>query len=805
MSRPAASDSLDSDSRRSLLWAALLVAGVTMLLAWPALGGAFLVNPSSDQYIAGFSFREFAAQSLREGRGFPLWNPYQFGGMPFVAAMHGDIFYPTFLLRLVLPTDVAMTWGFILHTALAGWFTIGFLRASGVRTQAAMLGGVAYLLSGTVASYASPGHDGKLFVSALLPAALWALVRGIRDGQHAAWGALALIVGLAALSPHPQLLQYLLLTAGAFALYLVVRPTAVVSDAEQAGEAPTGPTHLIRLAFAFAAVVVGAGISAIQYLSVREYAPWSPRSGGKGWDHAVSYSFPLEETINVYLPQFSGILDDYWGRNQIHLHSEYIGASVLVVGLLGLGGGLLNRHLKHAWFWIGALIVALFWAWGGNTPFYQLVYAVVPGTKFFRAPSTILYVVAFASAVLCAFGCEQLLAGRTSRRYGVLWVAFAVVVGLIATAGGLTNLALGLAGDRAADIHANARSVTLDAWRSALFVALTVGIMLAVANGRLTRPLAGWGLLLVVTLDLYSIDRHYWRFSAPAKTLFASDSIIAYLSAQPEPARVIALPLSRNMSPHDPFLLGDALMHHRVRGVLGYHGNELGRYQTLYGKDDDLQAIANPNFWALTNTEFLYTNVNSVPFQGATLVAGPVRNAAGTMTYLYDLPGDHPVAWVTPRLVQLDDASARATLMNPLFDVRRVAIFEPDAKVAASSVNAPLPDRLPIAVRSGRYEPGAIDLTIDGEVPPGAALVVSENFYPGWTAAVDGRPVPVFRADLALIGLALPVGAQKISLRFDSAPYQRGKIITFGAVALALIMLIGGRVLDRRHVPVPAA
>ena len=43
--------------------------------------------------------------------------------------MHGDIFYPTFLLRMVLPTDVAMTWGFIVHLFLAGLFTFGFLRA----------------------------------------------------------------------------------------------------------------------------------------------------------------------------------------------------------------------------------------------------------------------------------------------------------------------------------------------------------------------------------------------------------------------------------------------------------------------------------------------------------------------------------------------------------------------------------------------------------------------------------------------------------------------------------------------------
>ena len=60
---------------------------------------------------------------LRAGQGFPLWNPYLMGGMPYVAAMHGDIFYPTFLLRLLLPTDVAMTWGFVLHLMLAGVFT----------------------------------------------------------------------------------------------------------------------------------------------------------------------------------------------------------------------------------------------------------------------------------------------------------------------------------------------------------------------------------------------------------------------------------------------------------------------------------------------------------------------------------------------------------------------------------------------------------------------------------------------------------------------------------------------------------
>ena len=53
---------------------------------WAALAYAIatltVVNPHSDQYIAGYAFRDFAAQSLRAGQGIPQWNPYLFGGLP---------------------------------------------------------------------------------------------------------------------------------------------------------------------------------------------------------------------------------------------------------------------------------------------------------------------------------------------------------------------------------------------------------------------------------------------------------------------------------------------------------------------------------------------------------------------------------------------------------------------------------------------------------------------------------------------------------------------------------------------------
>ena len=46
--------------------------------------------------------------------------------------------------------------------------------------------------------------------------------------------------------------------------------------------------------------------------------------------------------------------------------------------------------------------MTLLWALGDSTPFFGLVYAVVPGTRFFRAPSTMFYVTTFAVAMMAA-------------------------------------------------------------------------------------------------------------------------------------------------------------------------------------------------------------------------------------------------------------------------------------------------------------------------------------------------------------------------------------------------------------------
>lgn len=549
-----------------------------------------------------------------------------------------------------------------------------------------------------------------------------------------------------------------------------------------------------RLGIALACVVVGFTIGAAQYWPVMEYVEWSPRAEGKkGWEHAISFSMPIEEILNTYLPQFTGILDAYWGRNGFHFHSEYVGASVLVLAGAAFGAG---GRRRFTWFWLGTLVVALLWALGGNTPLYRLIYAVVPGTKFFRAPSIIFFLVAFSAAVLAALGLERALSGRVGRRYLLGWLVAGMAMALLASLGVLTAVGTTVARPGAYEmVQANAGAVALGAWRSFAFVLLTAGALALLERGSISSRLAMAALALVVTADLWSIDRHYWRWSPPASELFATDATIEYVQAQPQPGRVLALGLDGSpMARRDPYLVGDGLMVHDVRSVLGYHGNEIGRYQELMRSEG---AILNPNVWALTNARYLMINQEIPQFER---ILGPVRNAAGTEVWLYRLPGDNPAAWVTPVVVTATDEQVLPTLLDRRFDPLRAALFDTSAAVRPARDVTSLPEPLAgTRVVVSSFEPGRIDLRIDGPVPEGAGLVVSENFYPGWTATVDDRAVPVSRVDYSFMGLQLPANASRVSLRFENARAETGQLVTLLAVALSLSLAIGGLVASRRR------
>jgi len=808
-------------------FAAVVYALATLLLAYPALAGKFLINARSDQYLAGYAFRDFAAQSLKSGHGFPQWNPFIQGGMPYIAAMHGDIFYPTFLLRWILPTDVAMTWEFIIHLFLCGFFTFLFLRAWRFGFWPSLIGGLAYMLGGSIAGYASPGHDGKLFVGALTPAGLLLVTHAVRDGRAWAWGAFAFTVGMTFITPHPQLFQYFLILCGCYALYVAF------ADVPGRGKLPR-VVAVRRVVFALGCVAIGILIGAVQFWpALIEYKPWSPRAGGHDWATATSFSFPIEETLNWYWPQFTGMLDQYWGRNQFHLHSDYFGVVALM--LAGAAFGMTER-VTFRRFWIGVFIVSLLWAFGGFTPLYHVI-MLIPYTKYLRAPSTMIYVTAFSTAVLAAIGVERVIAGRVGVRYALGWVGAAAVFGVLMSVGGYTAFANAVASTIASDFPENVRSQVVQfymsraepnagaaiagIWRSFLFAALAGGVLWAIATGRIAMRAAIYTLSALVAIDLWTIERNYWIFSPRASVLFASDAAIDAIKADiaktGQPGRVINRPagpgVATELGREDRAFTGDKLMVHGIRIPRGYHGNELGMYQDLLGPDS-IATDARPEFWNHENVQYWYGGADTATMakiagqlraQPFTLLAGPARNAAGSTVYAYKLSGDHPLAWVTSAMTKAPQDLALATVLDPRFDQRTVAIVDTSAKSIQAAQIQTLPPPATTGARVTNYAPGVIDITLDAPSVAGQALVVSENYFPGWQATTDGKPATVALMDFNLIGVALPAGARSISLRFTDAAYEKGKVVTWVALLLSLVLWIGGWLASRRAAPTPVA
>jgi hypothetical protein len=756
------------EPRRPALGASAVFLLAALTLCWPMLAGRWLLG--DDQYVAGYGFRLFGAEMFRRTGHIPEWNPYLFGGLPFIAAQHGDIFYPTAWLRWVLPVDTSMNIGFGGHIVLAGIFMYAFLRALRVSWTAAVVGGLGYELTGIVASLVRPGHDGKLFVSALTPLALLALLRAIRDQRLWGYGLLALVVGLCLLAPHYQMAYYMLVACALWTLYLTF------ADPDR----PAGLRWPRELAFALGAVVVGLAIAAIQIIPFLAYLPYSPRGVGgpsTGWDYATLFSMPPEEIVTTVLPQFNGVLDHYWGRNVFKLHTEYLGAVIVPLAAFGLADRS-RRRLVQA---LGVIaILFLLVSFGGHTPFYYVWYEVMPMMKKVRAPGMAFFLVALPVAAYAAFGIDRLLRGEVSAR--AIGIGFGVLAGLgvLGAIGILQEVATVLAGaEQAGRVLANAPELRLGALRLLVAAALGGVAVWTVGRGRLRGPAAAAALAAVVIADLWSIDRLFFEFRDPASVTFADDAVTTRLRATPKPYRVLDAGVYQ----------GSYLMAHDIQSMLGYHGQEVRFYDELLGGKGQWRNADSPTLIDLLAVRFiLLPQAQAIP--GFHQVLGPVTTTPGSPAVLLERDTVPAYARVVPGAAKLPDDQVPPTVVDPRFPYDRIVLYSDTASLSPEPIRSGrLPEPAAAFASVADWGPGHMRVRVEGTMPKPSYLVIGETWYPDWHATVDGKSVPVLRADHALLSVVLPPGARDVRLWFASSTYPRGKLVTAVAVLITLVLL----------------
>jgi hypothetical protein len=164
-----------------------------------------------------------------------------------------------------------------------------------------------------------------------------------------------------------------------------------------------------------------------------------------------------------------------------------------------------------------------------------------------------------------------------------------------------------------------------------------------------------------------------------------------------------------------------------------------------------------------------------------------VERAITPAVRLFEVPAGVP-ARVVPRLRILpDDAAVVQALEAPT----RLGV-DPLQEALATAADAPR-SPLPPGARAGRAEVvraegGSIDVRGQG---PGL-LVVAAAWDAGWSASVDGEPLPLLRVDHAAIGVPIRAGIHRVLLRHRARGLTSGlALAALGAGGLAYALLRG--------------
>lgn len=743
----------------------------------------------TDYLAAAYFFEEFVTQRFAAGE-LPKWLPYVYGGVPFFANPM-DTYYPvTLLLRVMgVETHRHLAWIFVVNFFAAGTGTYLLLRELGTRRMPAYLAGLLYMFAGYLISYIYGGHEGRAIVATLSPLFLFAIHRGVRTGGFRWFVLGGATLGSALLSFQIQSAYYMLLAGGLWGIFLLWH-FQVLRDARALGG---------RLAGAASMLVIGFAMAAINFIPFLSYVDVSPRGGeeGRGYEYATSWAMPPEEIVGLAVPERIGVLQQYWGDNPFKLHTEYAGALTI---LLVVAGAYLLRRQRYAWFFFGLGVFTLTIAFGGHTPIYRLYYEFLPGTQRFRAPSISFYLLTLSMAVLAGLALEWLSRLRDERearsaevRRGAeatLRTTTGIAVGLLAV---VLLWALAVAINtpdailtrpttpealREARAALNHDAYRLGVWRFMLFLSLVAtGVWLWV-RGAITTRVAGVLLALVSVADLWVIDKKFLDAVPEPAVYFAPDQVANFLRSQPGPFRTFVL----FDLPQD-----DYLNLFGIELVGGEHGNQLQTYNEFLGAGaqtyTDFHNMNDPRFLALANAKYLVsTQQIAAPFLEP-VYQGRVRD--GRTATVYENLAVLPRAFVVPTAVRIDGTEATLERMrSPEFDPTREVILADDPPVAAADT-----ENFEGSAQVIHHEPSEVAVRVSAS--DSAYLVLTDNFYEGWVAAIDGEEVPIHRAYHTFRAVVVPPGEHTVTFRFEPRSLQIGALISAGTGVFLLLFGAG--------------
>jgi hypothetical protein len=673
-----------------------------------------------------------------------LWDPYVWAGQPLLGQVVPGTAYPLNWLLFALPLRHdgmirwwALQWYFVAIRFMALAFCYLLCRDLGRSRIASLVAGCVFALGGYIGSTAWP----QLVNGAVwLPLVFLFLLRAGRGEQPLRNAVVSgTFLGVAWLSGHHQAPMFLMLAAAGAWLYFIFR----------AGRPDWRMARAATLALVFVLLT-----GALQILPAWEYGHLAKRWVGApdplSWNEPVPYS-----VHQIYDLKPFDLLGTVFPH--VYTHSDpFVGVAALALALLGLAAGWHDSHARSAFRLLAAVgLGGLVYALGQHSVFQGLLYGLVPELDKARVVSAAIVVFQFAVAALAAFGLDHLGGEHASpwpRR--VMWGALGF---------GLFTLALfqfilfankgGLGGED---------NVVLTPFLALAFAAL----VFAVLRGALTHRQTAVLMLLLVLFEL-------------------GNNVGSVVTSRADPVTMKWLNQMRDNSDVAAFLKRDAPFPRAKVADDAFAEN--------WGALHDIEMMG--GYLASLTRNMQYVETWRLPTRllwGAayTLAAKPIAEGhmvfmgkSGLRVYRHD--GAFPRAWAIHELVEVPNPEVgRRMIQEQLPEFRHMAyMFAAPPKLercgAVDEVSLAEHATDKVVIRAGMSCQGMV--------------VLSDVFFPGWRADIDGQGVPIYEVNEAMRGVIVPRGEHTLTMRYRPASALAGGLLTLIGAGGALVAGFGTR------------
>ncbi len=844
---------------RSDILAALLLLALSIAFLWPVVGGGKTLLPVdnlyqylpwqaqaaatgattpynallSDLILENYPWKHFIVDSL-QSRQLPLWNPYLFGGVPFLAAGQQSALYPLSILFYIIPLTQAFGYVAVITLFLAALNMYILARVLGAGPVGGVIAGVTYAFSSFfVVSIVFPMIISAAAWLPLLLVVVELLARRSVGRAPLLIGGGATIVGIQFLAGHVEIAYYNMMVLG---FYTLARAVMLWRDQHS-----LRPAALL-IGQMSVVVILGVGLGGVQIVPLFELVRTSFRQGSASYKDVVGWAYPLRQIVTFFIPDFYGNPSHhsyfdlverttksapaiFWGIKNYVEAGSYVGILPLLLAVVAV----LRRVRQWGVFTLLAVLSLLF-AFG--TPLYAVLFYGLPGYNQLHSAFRWVYPFTLCMSLLAGLavgrgGGEGGRGGdaKTRRRedagMGGRGEAVTRRVAIVAAVGGgLGLLAIAVAAlypalfvgvaDRVLSRSNLAQAAfasgqmffSYEARNLFLFFAFLTGagvvILLALRRWR-WWPAATIALLVI---DLFCIGYGFNPRSDP-KLLAETPPAVAFLQQDKDIFRVGTLDL-----PDQKLFNQNSLMPYGIQDIRGYDSIIPRRYteymNMIEGQGELLYNRISPFYWAgsldsalvdLLNVKYIATTQHLTNPKLSLVYDGEVL--------IYQNQKALPRAFLVQQAQVIGDEAALKTAMKSL-DPRSEVLLEEQPVFAnhpdLSSKRQPQTSKMGAWIR--QYTPNRV--TVEVSLPWPSYLVLSDSYFPGWIADLrpadkpDADPVtvPILRANYNFRAVALDAGEYEVTFRYSPLSLRVGmlaSVLSFVILLLTGATMIWGR------------